>query len=46
MFHTSCGPGEQNRLGRVNVELETNSAQGSMNEKGLVFDAAALQEGR
>ena len=37
-------PGKKNRYGRVNVGFQDDFAQGSMNEKGLSFDAAALQE--
>lgn len=35
-------PARKNRLGRVNVGFDTGFAQGSMNEKGLAFDGAAL----
>ncbi|PCJ52056.1 MAG: hypothetical protein COA73_16625 [Candidatus Hydrogenedentota bacterium] len=35
-------PGRKNRLGRVNVGFDTGFAQGSMNEKGLAFDGAAV----
>ena len=37
-------PGDENRFGRVNVGFEKSFAQGSMNEKGLAFDGAALSE--
>lgn len=37
-------PGDANRYGRVNVGFEKSFAQGSMNEKGLAFDGAALSE--
>ena len=37
-------PGKRDRLGRVNVGFKTDFAQGSMNEKGLCFDGAAVAE--
>ncbi len=37
-------PGEKGKLGRVNVGFEDKFVQGSMNERGLCFDAAALPE--
>lgn len=37
-------PGRNGRYGRVNVGFETDFAQGSMNEAGLAFDAAAVPE--
>jgi hypothetical protein len=36
-------PKESGKYGRVNLGFDDNFAQGSMNEKGLAFDAAALQ---
>jgi hypothetical protein len=36
-------PATEGILGRVNVGFDTDFAQGSMNEKGLSFDGAALQ---
>lgn len=36
-------PGKRGRYGRVNVGFRDDFAQGGMNEKGLSFDAAALQ---
>lgn len=37
-------PGGRNRLGRVNFGFDDKFAQGSMNEKGLCFDAAVVPE--
>ena len=37
-------PGKKGRYGRVNVGFDSGFAQGSMNEKGLSFDSAALPE--
>lgn len=37
-------PGKRGRYGRVNFGFDDDFAQGSMNEKGLSFDAAALGE--
>lgn len=37
-------PASDGKLGRVNVGFDDSFAQGSMNEKGLSFDGAALQE--
>ncbi|MEO1084648.1 MAG: DUF3471 domain-containing protein [Acidobacteriota bacterium] len=35
-------PGKDGRYGRVNVGFKNRFSQGSMNEKGLVFDAAVV----
>ncbi len=35
---------EKGRFGRVNLGFDDGFAQGSMNEKGLAFDATALQK--
>lgn len=37
-------PGRKNRFARVNVGIEDDFAQGSINEKGLCFDAAVVLE--
>jgi len=37
-------PGKGKRLGRVNLSLADGFVQGSMNERGLAFDCAALPE--
>jgi len=37
-------PAKDGKFGRVNVGFDTGFAQGSMNEKGLSFDGAALPE--
>ncbi len=37
-------PGKPGRFGRVNVGFRDDFAQGSMNEKGLAFDAAVVAE--
>ena len=37
-------PAAEGRFGRVNVGFDDDFAQGSMNEKGLSFDGAALPE--
>lgn len=37
-------PAAEGRLGRVNFGFKDNFAQGSMNEKGLCFDAAVVAE--
>ncbi|MEO1367809.1 MAG: carcinine hydrolase/isopenicillin-N N-acyltransferase family protein, partial [Acidobacteriota bacterium] len=37
-------PGADGRYGRVNVGFENRFSQGSMNEKGLIFDAAVVPD--
>jgi len=42
--HIWFAPGTKKRYGRVNVGFSDGFAQGSMNEAGLCFDAAALHK--